>query len=85
MELSAVVIGLFASVLLGGSLVAYLHTNNKNQWIKLLLAFSGGFLLAIAFVHFLPELYHEHSESIGIYVLIGFLFQLFLEYFSVGI
>lgn len=85
MELSAVVIGLFASVLLGGSLVAYLHTNNKNQWIKLLLAFSGGFLLAIIFQHLLPDLYHDQDKSVGLYILYGFLIQLILEYFSGGI
>ena len=50
-----------------------------------MLAFSGGFLLAIAFNHFLPELYAAHNNSIGLYVILGFLFQLILEYFSGGI
>lgn len=76
---------LLAAVVTGGAIVDILSAFNQKKIIKILLAFSGGFLLAIAFVHFLPELYHEHSESIGIYVLIGFLVQLFLEYFSGGI
>jgi zinc transporter ZupT len=43
-------------------------------------------LLSIAFVHFLPELYESDTPySIGIFILIGFLIQLFLEYFSGGI
>ena len=50
MELSGVLIALIASVLVGGGLVTYLSATNKNHWIKLLLAFSGGFLLAIIFL-----------------------------------
>ena len=34
--------------------------------IKLLLAFSGGFLLSIAFIHFIPELYEHTSINIGL-------------------
>ena len=44
MELSGVLIALIASVLVGGGLVTYLSATNKNHWIKLLLAFSGGFI-----------------------------------------
>lgn len=76
---------LIVSVVVGGLLVVFLERKNQQQIIKLTLAFSGGFLLAIAFIHFLPELYHEHTTSIGIWILIGFLIQLFLEYFSGGI
>jgi zinc transporter ZupT len=76
---------LLAAVVVGGLIVDALTSLNQKKIIKILLAFSGGFLLAIAFAHFLPELYHDHSEKIGIYVLLGFLVQLFLEYFSGGI
>ncbi|MFN5417322.1 MAG: ZIP family metal transporter [Flavobacteriia bacterium] len=76
---------LIAAVIVGGVIVDLLSSFNQKKIIKMLLAFSGGFLLAIAFLHFLPELYHDHSEKIGIYVLLGFLVQLFLEYFSGGI
>ena len=76
---------LIVSVVAGGLLVVFLEKKNRQQIIKLSLAFSGGFLLAIAFVHFLPELYHEHTTSIGLWILTGFLIQLFLEYFSGGI
>ena len=85
MELSGVLIALIASVLVGGGLVTYLSATNKNHWIKLLLAFSGGFLLAIIFRHLLPDLYHDGDNSMGIYILFGFLIQLVLEYFSGGI
>ena len=80
-----VFISLIGSVVAGGFFVSYLHKTNKAQIIKLLLAFSGGFLLSIAFTHFIPDLYHESSASIGMYILLGFLVQLLLEFFSGGI
>jgi zinc transporter ZupT len=85
MNATLVLISLLLSVVLGGFFVTYLHKTNKAQIIKLLLAFSGGFLLAIAFTHFIPELYHDSSSSIGFYILIGFLIQLLMEFFSGGI
>jgi len=88
---------LIASVVLGGAVVSYFKATNKNQYIKLALAFSGGFLLAVIFQHLLPELYgsheghaHAHTEvlptfQVGVFILLGFLVQLVLEYFSGGI
>jgi zinc transporter ZupT len=85
MEGFYVLSSLLFSVILGGFFVTYLQQTNKAHIIKLLLAFSGGFLLAIAFTHFIPDLYHEQSASIGIYILLGFLIQLIMEFFSGGI
>ncbi|RYM33053.1 ZIP family metal transporter [Brumimicrobium glaciale] len=76
---------LVGSVLLGGGLVVFLQNLNKGKIIKILLSLSGGFLLAIAFIHFIPEIYAHGSEGVGYYILLGFLIQLFLEYFSGGI
>ena len=74
-----------AVVAAGGGFVHFLQANNKSQFIKLALAFSGGFLLAIVFEHLLPELYAGKIANIGIYILVGFLIQLIMEYFSGGI
>ena len=76
---------LILSVLLGGLLVSYLKKNYKTQTIKLTLAFSGGFLLSIVFCHLLPDLYKHDFVTTGFYILLGFLVQLILEYFSGGI
>lgn len=84
-ELITTIFFLILSVVVGGFLVVFLEKKNQVKFIKLSLAFSGGFLLAIAFIHFLPELYAEQHTSIGVWVLVGFLVQLFLEYFSGGI
>jgi zinc transporter ZupT len=53
--------------------------------IGLILSVLIGFLLAIIFQHLLPDLYHEGVGKVGMFILIGFLIQLILEYFSGGI
>ena len=85
MEIILVNIALIGSVIFGGLLVSFLNKSKNEQVIKLMLAFSGGFLLSIAFIHFIPELYEHNSFNIGVYILIGFLVQLVLEFFSGGI
>lgn len=85
MSLGLVIISLLVSVFIGGLTVSYLKKSKNDYLIKLLLAFSGGFLLSIAFIHFIPELYSESSLNIGLFILIGFLIQLILEFFSGGI
>jgi len=72
---------LFSSVVIGGFLVD-LFKNKKH--LKLLLSFSGGYLLTIIFTHILPETYHELGIEAGYFILVGFLLQLVLEYFSQG-
>lgn len=79
------IVSLIIAVVLGGLIVTYLHASNKQKFIKLMLSFSGGFLLSIAFIHFVPELYASETKNIGVYILIGFLVQLSLEFFSGGI
>jgi zinc and cadmium transporter len=55
------------------------------QWLRLLLSFSGAFLVGIVFLHMLPELYEAEGGAIGAWVLAGFLLQIVLEFFSRGI
>ena len=76
---------LIASVIAGGLGVVFLENINRGNVIKLLLSLSGGFLISIAFIHLIPELYIHNGVEIGYYILLGFLIQLFLEYFSQGI
>lgn len=80
-----IILVLIASVLLGGFFVVVLKRAENEKIIKLSLAFSGGFLLAIGFVHLIPELYAHSEFNVGIYILLGFLVQLILEFFSGGI
>ena len=79
------ILALIGTVLLGGLIVIWVDSYKQKGLIKIMLAFSGGFLLAIAFNHFLPELYAANQHYIGLYIIVGFLLQLLLEYFSGGI
>lgn len=71
------------SVLLGYILALFLKPKNKTN-LKLLLAFSGSFLLSLTVMHLLPEVYESHNHSIGLFIMIGILFQIILEFFSKG-
>jgi zinc and cadmium transporter len=76
---------LFFCAFLGG-LSIFLVKSDKSQLLKLILSFSGAYLFAITVLHLIPEAYSgpDHAE-IGIYILIGFLLQIFLEQFSEGV
>ena len=77
------IIAFFLLPLLAGALVKVLRPEAK--WLRLLLSFSGAFLLGVVFLHMLPELYEEEGGRIGVWVLGGFLLQVVLEFFSHGI
>ncbi len=66
-----------------GFLIA-LGINSLTKHLKLLLAFSGGFLLAVTVINLLPEIYHTHDVKVGIFILLGIIVQLILEFFSKG-
>ena len=93
----------FLSIIIGVCLVLWIKPNNKSR-IKLLLAFSGAFLLGMIVFTLIPEIYHAVLESdsplhtadldeahthgvgktIGIWIIIGILLQIVLEFFSHG-
>lgn len=57
----------------------------NQKWVKYLLSFSGAFLFALTVLHFIPEVYHETSWSVGVFVLLGFSLQIVLEFMSQGL
>lgn len=88
------------SVILG-YLIAIILKPARKKNIKLLLAFSGAFLLSITVMHLLPEVYdtvlhanhhhhgHHHDDHsqgyrVGVFIMVGILFQIVLEFFSKG-
>jgi zinc transporter ZupT len=82
------------SVVFGYAIALILKPTNKKS-LKLLLAFSGSFLLSLTVLHLLPEVYesaahaheghdHGHNNPIGIFIMAGIVFQIILEYFSKG-
>lgn len=76
---------LFFCAFLGGSSI-FLVKNDKSQLLKLILSFSGAYLFAITVLHLIPDAYSGNDKAeIGIFILIGFLLQVFLEQFSEGV
>ncbi len=71
------------SVILGYIFALVIKPKDKTN-LKLLLAFSGSFLLSITVIHLLPEVYETSNHSIGLYIMLGILFQIILEFFSKG-
>lgn len=72
------------SVLLG-YILALVFKTKSNINIKLLLAFSGAFLLSLTVFSLLPEIYkNQESKNVGIFIMLGVLFQIVLEFFSKG-
>lgn len=75
-------IALILSVITGIAVVYFLKPSLKI--VQLLLSFSGAYLLSITVLHLLPEVYHTQNASIGIYILLGLLIQLILDFFTKG-
>ena len=77
---------LIGSVILCGGLVLIFQIRSSKS-IKLLLSYSGAFILALCVFHLLPEVYEGISNHIlsGCLILGGFLIQLLLDYISGGI
>jgi zinc and cadmium transporter len=75
---------LFFSIILSG-LSFFIFKKTNELALKLCLSFTGAFLFAISVLHLIPSVYQSSDAHIGIYVLIGFFLQIFIEFFSEGI
>lgn len=71
------------AVVLGFAFVAIVKPTRKKN-LKLLLAFSGAFLLSITVFHLIPEVFVSGTKQIGLFIMIGILLQIILEFFSKG-
>ncbi|EGV43922.1 ZIP family metal transporter [Bizionia argentinensis JUB59] len=72
------------AVVIGSALVILTRKNTYFNF-KLLLAFSGAFLLALTLFELLPEVYaHLDPKETGLYIMFGILIQIILEFFSKG-
>ncbi|MFK5878563.1 MAG: ZIP family metal transporter [Flavobacteriaceae bacterium] len=74
---------LFLSVVIGTIIVFVVKPTKLIT--QLLLSFSGAYLLAITVTHLLPEVFQNNNNSkIGIFIILGVLIQLIMDYFSKG-
>ena len=75
---------LILGVLLSFVFVLVTKPESKENF-KLLLAFSGAFLLALTIFELLPSAYeNSDAKTVGVFVMLGILLQIFLEFFSKG-
>jgi len=75
---------LFVIVLIGGFIGLKSDSSNKI-YLKSALAFSAAFILGITILHLLPMVYMDFHFSYGVWILVGFFIQIFLETLSSGV
>ena len=73
---------LFIGAFIGGLLAWAIKVKKENM--RIILAFSGAFMLGLSFFHVLPESYELLGAKAGIWVLVGFMAQIVLEVLSKG-
>ncbi len=71
------------SVLLGYTFTLIFKLKAINN-LKLVLAFSGSFLLSLTVIHLLPDVYQLKNIKVGLFIMLGILLQILLEFFSKG-
>ncbi|MCM4161886.1 ZIP family metal transporter [Antarcticibacterium flavum] len=68
-----------------GYLIALFIKPGSSIGFKLLLAFSGAYLLSVTVFELLPEVYETGDNKVGIFIMIGLLLQIILEFGSKGV
>ena len=74
---------LFVTVIGSGSVI-FLVRSDGQRVLKMMLAFSGAFLIGISFLKLVPEVYNSQAKYVGLFVMLGFLIQLVLELITEG-
>lgn len=76
-------------ITIAAGLAAFRVPKVSQKRFNLILSFSGAYLLAVTVIHIIPELFiapnQTTGQTVGLFILIGFLFQSVLEYFSKGV
>ncbi|MEM9738039.1 MAG: ZIP family metal transporter [Bacteroidota bacterium] len=76
---------LFLVTLGGGSILLFFPSLPKKV-SKILLTFGGSYLFSITLVHLLPDFFAlSHSHFAGIYLILGFYIQVFLDCIGHGV
>lgn len=80
------ILPLFLAALVPGLFIIYQPGARKPD-IKYMLVFAGAFIFSITLVHLLPELMSASDDPklVGIFVLVGFLMQVFLAFITSGV
>ncbi len=70
---------------LAGYIISLFLKPDSSSGFKLLLAFSGAYLLAVTVLELLPDVYNNSGTGIGVFILLGLLLQIVLEFLSKGV
>ncbi len=73
---------LILAVALGFGIVFLI--NPKTKQIQFLLSFSGAYLLSVTVLHLLPDVFETNNKNVGLFILLGVVFQTILEHLSKG-
>ncbi|WP_300435248.1 ZIP family metal transporter [Christiangramia sp.] len=68
-----------------GFIISLFLKPGSSSGFKLLLAFSGAYLLAVTVLELLPDVYREPDSGIGVFIMLGLLLQIVLEFLSKGV
>lgn len=72
------------SVLVGFIIASFLKPSSSTGF-KLLLSFSGAYLLSVTVFELLPAVYSTGNTQVGIFIMLGLLLQIVLEFISKGV
>lgn len=77
---------LFLTAMAAGLLVFFAPVF-RERYFKLVLVFAGSYLFSVTILHILPELFSNGfpRAQMGLYILLGFLLQQLLEFWSSGV
>jgi zinc and cadmium transporter len=82
---AALYICLLVLPVLAAGIAMFFLKLSENR-LKVLLAFSAAYLLALSFLHLVPEIFStQNTKQAGLWILAGFFIQVLLEFFSSGI
>ncbi|MDT0646563.1 ZIP family metal transporter [Zunongwangia sp. F260] len=68
-----------------GYVISLFLKPSSSTVFQLLLSFSGAYLLSVTVFELLPEVYSSGSSEIGIFIMLGLLLQIILEFVSKGV
>jgi len=67
-----------------GMTIAFIAKPKTSNGLKLILAFSGAFLLGITIFHLMPEVFSDKGFEAGLWIIGGIVLQILLEFLSQG-
>ncbi|CAM4192813.1 zinc/iron permease [Gillisia limnaea] len=68
-----------------GFIISLFLKPSSSKGFQFLLSFSGAYLLSVTVFELFPEVYRSGNEQVGIFIMMGLLLQIILEFISKGV